>query len=515
MLRPVSEPEKPSSISLEEPPPRLRRAWGADDGVVLFAITLIAAVSRFLRLKSPSDYAFDEVYYAKESCFYVKASEKFCDFAKSPPAEVHPPLAKWMMGWGIDIAGFDSFGWRVTSVVAGVISVVLLYLLARKLLGSTLAAGTAAGLLALDPLHFVHSRAALLDIYPTLFGVAAFLFLLYDRDRMIRETEGAEPGGLFARPWRLAAGLAGGAATASKWSGGLVLLGVIVITVVWEIARRRDLGWGRAIAQTVRREGPSIVLFLGLAPFAFYVATYIGRLQGPVLDPLAEGSWLREWLRYQTNALTFHRNLTARHGYESPPVMWILIKRPLLYWAESNSEGKSSIYAMGNPLIWWPAIGAFAFLFVRWVRERDWRKHRGLILGAFAFTYLIWLVLAPRRDAVFLFYLLPAIPYLCLAVAAVVTVELKDTARKVGVGVTALFAVGWFFAYYPIIANSAIPETRWDAQMFFQSCEKPPHRETLTNTVTQAIDRNTTIVKTNERVETSTKDIPPSGWCWK
>ena len=515
MLPAVSEPEETPAVPTEEEPSRRKRAWGPDDSVVLFAITAIAAVSRFLRLGSPDKFAFDEVYYAKEACFYVKASEKLCDFPKSPPAEVHPPLAKWLMGWGIDIAGFDSFGWRVSSVVAGVLSVILLYLLARKLLGSTLAAGTAAGLLALDPLHFVHSRAALLDMYPTLFGVAAFLFLVYDRDRMIRETEGGVARGMFARPWRLAAGLAGGAATASKWSGGLVLAGVIVITLVWEIARRKELGWGQAILQTLRREGPSIVLYLGLAPFAFYVATYIGRLQGPVLNPLAEGSWLREWLRYQTNALTFHRNLTARHGYESPPAMWILIKRPLLYWAESGSQGKSSIYAMGNPLIWWPAIGAFAFLFVRWIKDRDWTKHRGLILGAFTATYLIWLVLAPRRDAVFLFYILPAIPYLCLAVAAVVTVELKDTARKVGVGVTALFAVGWFFAYYPIIANSAVPEERWDAQMFFQSCEKPTYRRTMTNTVTQAIDRNTTIIKTNERVNTDTKDIPPSGWCWK
>jgi hypothetical protein len=104
---------------------------------------------------------------------------------------------------------------------------------------------------------------------------------------------------------------------------------------------------------------------------------------------------------------------------------------------------------------------------------------------------------------------------MCLAVAAVVAVELKDTARKFAVGVTALFAVGWFFAYYPIIANSVIPEKRWDAQMFFHDCAKPKRRETLTNTVTQAIDRQTTIVRTREKVETSTKDIPPSGWCWE
>jgi 4-amino-4-deoxy-L-arabinose transferase-like glycosyltransferase len=317
------------------------RAWGSNDSIVLFAITAIAAFSRVFRLSSPDRLVFDETYYAKESCFYLEASKQLCEWPKSPPAEVHPPLAKWLMGVGIKIFGFEAFGWRIVSVLAGVISVVLLYLLARKLLGSTLAAGTAAGILALDPLHFVHSRTALLDIYPMLFGVAAFLFLAYDRDRMMRASAGER--GVWARPWRLAAGLAGGAATASKWSGGLVLAGVIVITLVWEVGRRREQGWGRAFLETLRREGPSMVVYLGLAPFAFYVATYIGRLEGPVLDPMAQGSWAREWLRYQTNAFTFHRNLQAHHGYESPPALWILMKRPLLYWSEQSGENKSSI----------------------------------------------------------------------------------------------------------------------------------------------------------------------------
>src|SRR5687768_13930199 len=144
MLRPVSEPDENSSPPAAEQPSRRARSWGPDDSIVLFAITAIAAITRTLRLSSPEKFAFDEVYYAKEACFYYSASEKLCEFPKSPPAEVHPPLGKWLIGGGIEVFGFDAFGCRVVSVVAGVLSIVLLYLIARKLLGSTLAAGTAA-----------------------------------------------------------------------------------------------------------------------------------------------------------------------------------------------------------------------------------------------------------------------------------------------------------------------------------------------------------------------------------
>lgn len=492
------------------------RGWSGNDGLALFALTAIAGLLRIFRLGVPDRYIFDETYYAKEACKYIGRSDDLCNVSKTPPAEVHPPLGKWLLGTGIDVFGYDAFGWRIGAAVFGIIGVVLLYLLARKLFHSTLAAVVAAGLLAFDPLNFVQSRTALLDIFPATFGVAAFLFLLYDKDRMQKHPSSEEPrSGLLARPWRLAAGLAAGAATASKWSGGLVLIGVIVLTILWEVARRRrEESWVRALLSTLRRESLTIVLFLGLVPFIVYVASYIGRLEGPVLTPLAEGSWAREWLRYQTNAFTFHRGLRSHHGYESPPITWIALKRPLLYLKTESSSERASVYAMGNPLIWWPSIVALGYLFIRWIRTRDWRQPEGLILLGFASTYLTWVVLAPSRPAVFLFYMLPAIPFMCLAVAHVVGVLARGTTKKVLVAVAAVFSVGWFFLYYPIIADVPISKERWDAQMVFQDCHVPSRRDIETHTVTQAINKQTTIIKTNLRTETSTKHIPPPGWCW-
>jgi dolichyl-phosphate-mannose--protein O-mannosyl transferase len=154
------------------------------------------------------------------------------------------------------------------------------------------------------------------------------------------------------------------------------------------------------------------------------------------------------------------------------------------------------------------------YLFVRWIRTRDWRQPEGFILLGFAATYLAWLVLAPARPAVFLFYILPALPFMFLAVAYVVGVITTGVARKIAVVAVGILSVGWFFLYYPIIGNVPISFDRWDAQMFFQDCHVPPHRELETHTVTQAINRETTIIKTRIRTEDKTKDFPPTGWCW-
>jgi len=488
------------------------RAWGGDDALALVALTALAAFIRFYRLAIPRTYVFDEVYYAEEGCSYIGGSNDFCNYM-NPPAEVHPPLGKWLIGVGIKLFDFEAFGWRFVPVLAGTLTVVLLYLLARKILGRTTGATIAAGLLAFDPLHFVHSRTALLDIFPAMFTVAAFLFVVYDRDRLIRAGPTRDgSGSTWARPWRLAAGLAAGAATATKWSGGLCLIAVLALTFVWELTARKELGVRRALTSFLRYEMPTIVFYLGVVPVIVYVASYATRLEGTVVAlPWAEGTWWREWWRYQTNALSFHRGLRANHGYASPPWSWILIKRPISYYFQSGGGDFSSIFGMGNPFVWLPSIAAVIYTFVRWVRRRALQGPEGVILMGFATMYLSWLVIATERAAVFLFYILPAVPFMCLAIAYAITTIRRTVVRRALVGLAVIAGAGWFLLYYPILSNVAIDESRWRAQMFFADCEKPPPTP-RTNTVTQAIDRQTTIIKTN--VKSSDKDLPPKGWCW-
>ena len=75
---------------------------------------------------------------------------------------VHPPLGKWFIAVGEQLFGYNSFGWRFPSAVAGAVAVVVLARLARRLTGSTLLGLVAGLLLALDGFSFtlVADRAA-------------------------------------------------------------------------------------------------------------------------------------------------------------------------------------------------------------------------------------------------------------------------------------------------------------------------------------------------------------------
>lgn len=479
----------------------LRVVWTRADTLSLSLVTLIGGFLRFFRLGIPDKLVFDEVYYAKDSCWYVKASLASCNF-KEPPNEVHPPLGKWLIGTGIDLFGFDSFGWRVAAALAGTLTIALLYVLAKKLLRSTLAATGAAGLLALDFLHFVQSRTSMLDIFLPLFGVAAFLFLVFDRDRM----QSHEHEGLLNRPWRLAAGVMAGAAVATKWSGGLLLATVILLTLIWEVASRRD-ACGEDVSllartsRALKRETLSIVVFLVLVPVAIYLGSYAGRFDGELLAaPAAEESWTQDFYAHHEYMYNFHRTLDSHHSYESPPLSWLALKRPVSYHfctggdrdcpEEAGPNDYSEVLATGNPFVWWSSVLALAYLAVVWARNRDFRRPEGAILAGFVFAYVPWLFLAGDRGAVFLFYLLPAVPFMCLALGYLTTRIGRYWEAKAAMGIFATGAILLFAFYYPIMAAVPIPKDDWDKRIWvFDNCEKPPS-------------------------EDEDETLPPTGWCW-
>lgn len=477
-------------------------------------ITLGAAAVRLAGLATPAGFVFDEIFYARNACrFVVDTAQCGIDDLVSG---AHPPLGNWLIGIGIRLFGYDEFGWRIASAMAGTLSVALLYLLVRRLLASqvaptaaTVGASAAASLLAIDFLHLLQSRVAMLDSFVTLFVIAAVLFVVLDghRRRGPRGEDLAAPRWLrivsLGRPWRLATGVALGSATAVKWSGGYVAIGLIVLLIAWEVAAARvegepPIGRLQAFGRAFRREAAPSLVLLGLIPLVIYVASYAGRVDGSLLAlPWREGSAWRAILEHQLAMLRFHTGLAGDHPYESAPWSWLLLKRPVAYSFSDAGGSFREVLAIGNPLTWWPGAVALAAVTVRWIRSgASIGAPEAVLLAAALSTYLPWLILSGSRSQVFIWYLLPTIPFLYGALGLLAARAWSSVSGRVATAVAAMAVAASFAFFFPLLTAGSLTPDGWRSRIWFSDCARPGAP---------------TLRLPDDEIS---KGPPPSGWCW-
>lgn len=479
------------------------RALGADPllgWLGPLAVAVLAGWLRFDRLRLPKALVFDEVYYAKDAHAMLHHG---VELTAQGGAEfvVHPPLGKWLIAIGEWIFGYNSLGWRVAAAFVGTLTVLVLARTARRLTGSTLLGCLAGLLLALDGLHFVLSRVALLDVFLTFWVVLAFHCIVADRAAGRRRL--AADGRLGIRWWRVAAGFCLGAACATKWSGAYELFAFPLLALAWDVGARRTSGSDRPWRAMLRRDLPRTVLSLGVLPLAVYVASWTGWFAtGTGWDrhwaadhPSAAWGWipgvLRGWWHYHWEIWNFHTHLTASHPYQSNPVGWLLLARPVSFYYSSPKQGdlgchvascSREILGIGTPAIWWASIPALLLVLGLWWARRDWRA-AGVLVG-FASGYLPWIATivtqaleGGKERTMFLFYLAPSLPFMVLALVLVAGWILggpqaspaRRTVGSVAVGGYTMLVVINFFYLYPILAAQVIPYDSWHARMWFGS----------------------------------------------
>jgi len=486
-------------------------ADGAVSWIATGLITAAAAIIRLVGLSKPTGMIFDEIYYAPEGQDLIHHGVEWDRANNTGAFVVHPPLGKWLIGGAQAIFGEHEFGWRFASAVAGILSVLIVIRLGRRMFRST-ALGCAAGLLmTLDGLHFVLSRTALLDIFVMFFVLAAFTCLVLDRDqrrrRWLRALEaGVNParGGrpAFAIPWwRLAGAVLIGCAMSVKWSALWYILLFGVLVVIWEAGARRSAGVPAPWLDALRGELGWLVLCGGIV-LAVYLASWTGWF-------LTDGGYDRHWLahqgrseppiigplidlyQYHREAMNFHDHLTTKHSYQSWPWQWLLLGRPVaFYWSNAGPCGSANCAAevllLGTPILWWAFIPALAGLAWFGISRRDWRA--GAIGLGVAVGILPWFWWEFSDRTMFYFYVLPAEPFLILGLVYVLGAlirrpdrpgviraaggtELLDPADRRIMGVifaaAFVFAVAVIFAYfYPIYTGSNITYEQWLARMW-------------------------------------------------
>ncbi|MFE9679690.1 dolichyl-phosphate-mannose--protein mannosyltransferase [Streptomyces sp. NPDC006259] len=529
-----------------EPGPRLWQALGVPAGLAdritrwsgwlgPLLVTLVAGVLRFWNLGSPRKVIFDETYYAKDAWalvhrgFEVNWDKNANDLILNSGGHVtiptdaayvvHPPVGKFVIGLGELVFGFTPFGWRFMTALLGTLSVFLLCRIGRRLFRSTFLGCLAGALMAVDGLHFVMSRTALLDGVLMFFVLATFGCLLVDRDKararlaaaLPPDADGryrpdariAETTRLGLRPWRWAAGVTLGLAIGTKWNGLYIMVAFCLMTVVWDVAARRVAGARHPYRVVLKRD--TGLAFLATVPVA--LVTYLVSWTGWILSSDTGsggyyrnwaatdgkgGSWtwlFPDWLRslwhYEHEVYEFHTHLTSPHTYQSNPWSWLVLGRPVSYFYESPAPGTDGcpldagekcareVLAIGTPMLWWAACFAVLFVLWRWFFRRDWRA--GAIACGIAAGYLPWFLYQERT--IFLFYAVVFLPFLCLAVAMMVGALVgrpgsSDTRRVVGAtgaGVLVLL-IAWNFIYFwPLYTGTAIPIDDWRSRMWLDT----------------------------------------------
>ncbi|WTN46390.1 phospholipid carrier-dependent glycosyltransferase [Streptomyces sp. NBC_00631] len=491
-------------------------------------VTALAGALRFWRLGRPRDLVFDETYYAKDAWALlhlgyegtwpdrkiadpqILAHPQVISLSDTGSFVAHPPTGKWVIAVGEWLFGLDPVGWRFMTAALGTLSVFMLCRIGRRLFRSTFLGCLAGALMAVDGLHLVMSRTALLDLVVMFFVLAAFGCLLIDRDQARARLAAALPADADGRvrpdagtgdrattgrrPWRLAAGVLLGLAASTKWNGLYVLVFFVVLTLLWDVGARRVAGARHPYRAVLRRDlGRSV---LALVPTA--VLTYLVAWTGWFLSDdgwgrhWADGrggtwSWipapLRSFWHYEYLVYQFNVGLHTPHKYQSNPWSWLVLGRPVLFAYDSPQPGQDgcstagscsrTVLALGTPMLWWSACFALAYLLYRWALRRDWRA--GAILCGVAAGYLPWFLYQDRT--VFSFYAVVFVPYLCLAVAMMIAAVLGPpgaTQRRrlrgaVAAGVLVLL-IAWNFVYFfPIYTGQTIPYSGWHARMWLDT----------------------------------------------
>jgi 4-amino-4-deoxy-L-arabinose transferase-like glycosyltransferase len=359
-----------------------------------------AALCRGYRLRTPNIPAiFDETFYVNAARvilgLHVPATAPYTGMAAGlDPNREHPPLGKLLIAGSMRLFGDNGFGWRLPSLLAGIAAIVLLYLIVRTLSRDGWLAVLAAGIFAFDSLVLVHGRIATLDM-----PLVAFLLL------------GAW---CWLRGWPLLAGVACAIAGLIKLPAvfglaALVLLGVG--TLIRAYVSERTLTWS-AVRPLTLLIGAFVLVWVGGLWLLDVTFTSFG-------NPWAH---LRYMLRYGFSI----KSRGSSGDIDSPPWRWLINEVQMPYFRVFEKVTANGHVVKTKDLLDFkgamnPAVIGAASLAIPYVVWRAWRLREPLSLFVVAWvaaTYLPYYPLAVfSHRTTYLFYILPTLPVLAIAIA--------------------------------------------------------------------------------------------------
>jgi dolichyl-phosphate-mannose--protein O-mannosyl transferase len=348
------------------------------------------------------------------------------------------------------VAGRPTFAWRFGSAVTGALAAAFVALIALRLFGSLGAAALAGLFITIDGLAFTISRIAMNDSYVMAFMLIAWfavLTALFKWGRNIDEWGPRSRRGALG--WLIVAGLFAGFALASKWVG-LYAIAAIVLLVLWDLGSRRREGLLTVAGSPV---ASVLVLgaLLGVVPLALYVASY---------QPyFSLGHSFHDFLQLQVQMYDYHAYLKATHPFGSRWWGWPFgHKAVFLYLADHGVTRRSEIWTIPNIVVFWGGLIGMAGAVGRARRERS--VALVVLVGAALAQWLPWTIVS---RVTFLYHYLPVVPFLAIALAWYLVVELRGQKYQwLIVTLVTLAAIAFFFAVLPALEGWSVPATTLD-----------------------------------------------------
>jgi predicted membrane-bound dolichyl-phosphate-mannose-protein mannosyltransferase len=404
-----------------------------DAGTVLPLVLVAAFVARVAWRNLPDGgLIFDEAYYVNAARVLLGwPVAEGAHYAGSPagldPNTEHPPLGKLLIALSMSVFGDTGIGWRIPSIIAGLVAIAAVYRIVRASGETPWLAILVVGILAFDNLTLVHGRIATLDMLvlaPILVG--SWLAL---RERWVLAGVAMALGFLVKL-------------TAIYAVGAVLLMYLLIVGGRW---------WRERRIPAADLRGP----LLFLLTFAAVGLVGLALLDARFTTFASPFDHLRRMLEYGANLEAPTTNTGFCPGADSLPWQWIFNECQIAYLrvdvtVQAGTEVIRSVPSIDfrgamNPLL----VGAIPLsaMFVLWYAWRTGSTAARWAVAWAAASYLPYVALALLTDRImYIYYFLPAVP--AVAVAIAILLARGGLPRFVGWAFVVAYAVG-FAAYFP------------------------------------------------------------------
>lgn len=338
---------------------------------IYFAIMVLSSLNRLVNLGLQKVFIGDEKYYVKDGWSILNygyetswakdynnfntlekdlssSSEMFYTPQIPIPVSLeywstHGPVGKMLIGLGmLPFQHNDSFGWRFSAAVAGIIITALTMLVAYKLFKNHAISAFSGLFVAIDTLNIAMSRIAYLDIFVTLFFMLSLLITIKiiqkDKDKIL----------LY-----ILLGVTVGLGGAVKWSMFFTALPLFIWLFVAAIYKNKKL----SSVLPIIISGVVVVLSYMVAwlPWLFaFAINKTGSLQ----------SSLQYFLNDHVYKYNYAMIFTGTSPNKSRASEWLVASNPSIFGSNIEAASEKIYYSsMPNMLLWILGVSSLAYIF--------------------------------------------------------------------------------------------------------------------------------------------------------